>query len=47
MKLVVNIVKVLEYLFWQFEVQQNIEAGEAKVVEEAEDVDDERHRLGD
>ena len=47
LKLVVNIVKVPEDLFWQFEVQQDIEAREAEVVEEAEDVDDERHRLGD
>ena len=47
MELVVNIVKVPEYLFWQFEVQQNIETREAEVAEEAKDVDDERQTLGD
>ena len=47
MKLVVDIAKVPEDLFWQFEVQQNIEAGYAEVVEEAKDVDDERQALGD
>ena len=47
MELVVNIVKVSENLFWHFEVQQNIEAREAEVVEETKDVDDERQTLGD